>query len=98
MNEITGKLSTALDGRYQIERHLGEGGMASVYLAQDLKHDRQVALKVLFEIRRLGAPPRVNDSPHTVRTRSGVHGNWQIRASSSSAASASAPEYRAPVQ
>jgi len=44
---ITTQLSTALADRYRIERHLGEGGMATVYLAQDLKHDRKVALKVL---------------------------------------------------
>ena len=44
---ITSQLSTALADRYRIERHLGEGGMATVYLAQDLKHDRKVALKVL---------------------------------------------------
>ncbi len=47
MTEITSKLSTALAGRYKIERHLGEGGMATVYLAEDLKHERKVALKVL---------------------------------------------------
>ncbi len=47
MTEITGRLSTALADRYRIERHLGEGGMATVYLAHDLKHDRHVALKVL---------------------------------------------------
>jgi hypothetical protein len=41
------RLSTALADRYRIERELGAGGMATVYLAQDLKHDRQVALKVL---------------------------------------------------
>ncbi len=46
MTEITGRLSTDLADRYQIERHLGEGGMANVYLAKDLKHDRKVALKV----------------------------------------------------
>jgi serine/threonine-protein kinase len=40
-------LSAALVGRYRIERELGAGGMASVYLAQDLKHDRRVAIKVL---------------------------------------------------
>src|SRR3954469_23293070 len=40
-------LSTALADRYRIERPLGEGGMATVYLAHDLKHDRPVALKVL---------------------------------------------------
>jgi len=43
MTEITGKLSTALADRYKLERHLGEGGMATVYLAQDLKHDRKEA-------------------------------------------------------
>ena len=47
MTEITSKLSTALADRYKIERHLGEGGMATVYLAHDLKHDRKVAVKVL---------------------------------------------------
>jgi TolB-like protein/tRNA A-37 threonylcarbamoyl transferase component Bud32 len=40
-------LSTALSGSYRIEREIGVGGMATVYLAQDLKHDRQVALKIL---------------------------------------------------
>jgi Tol biopolymer transport system component len=47
MTETPGRLSTALAGRYRTERELGAGGMATVYLAQDLKHDRQVALKVL---------------------------------------------------
>ena len=41
------RLSAALADRYRIERELGQGGMATVYLAQDLRHDRQVALKVL---------------------------------------------------
>ena len=43
----TARLNAALEGRYRIERMLGEGGMATVYLADDLKHDRKVALKVL---------------------------------------------------
>jgi len=41
------RLSAALSDRYAIERELGEGGMATVYLATDRKHDRKVALKVL---------------------------------------------------
>ncbi|MBI3791104.1 MAG: protein kinase [Gemmatimonadetes bacterium] len=40
-------LVAALAGRYAIEREIGAGGMATVYLARDLKHNRQVALKVL---------------------------------------------------
>ena len=47
MPEITSRLSTALADRYRIERRLGKGGMATVYLAEDLKHDRKVAIKVL---------------------------------------------------
>ena len=47
MTAITERLSAALVDRYRIERELGAGGMATVYLAQDLKHDRKVALKVL---------------------------------------------------
>ncbi len=40
-------LQEALAGRYAIERELGRGGMAIVYLAVDIKHDRRVAIKVL---------------------------------------------------
>jgi serine/threonine-protein kinase len=41
------RLTDALTGRYTIEREIGAGGMALVYLAEDLKHGRQVAIKVL---------------------------------------------------
>ncbi len=47
MSAVTERLTLALADRYRIERHLGAGGMATVYLAEDLKHKRQVALKVL---------------------------------------------------
>jgi tRNA A-37 threonylcarbamoyl transferase component Bud32 len=43
------RLTAALADRYRIERELGQGGMATVYLAQDLKHEREVAIKVLRE-------------------------------------------------
>ena len=41
------QLTTALAGRYDVEREIGRGGMATVYLARDIKHDRAVALKLL---------------------------------------------------
>jgi Protein kinase domain len=41
------RLKRALDGRYRLDREVGSGGMAVVYLAEDLKHGRRVALKVL---------------------------------------------------
>src|SRR5580765_8410072 len=41
------RLGAALSDRYRIERELGQGGMATVYLAEDLRHDRKVAIKVL---------------------------------------------------
>jgi serine/threonine protein kinase/Tol biopolymer transport system component len=45
--DAVARLNAALEGRYRIERELGAGGMATVYLADDLKHERKVALKVL---------------------------------------------------
>ncbi|MGD8319514.1 MAG: protein kinase, partial [Gemmatimonadota bacterium] len=47
MSEPVARLNAALEGRYAIEGPLGEGGMAVVYLAEDLRHHRKVALKVL---------------------------------------------------
>jgi eukaryotic-like serine/threonine-protein kinase len=46
---LSDRLKSALSDRYRIDRELGAGGMATVFLAQDLKHDRQVAIKVLRE-------------------------------------------------
>src|SRR5216117_1768734 len=45
--DLLARLGAALIGRYTIERELGRGGMATVYLGRDLKHHRAVAIKVL---------------------------------------------------
>ena len=45
--DVAAQLNAVLSGRYSIEREIGAGGMATVYLARDLKHNRNVALKVL---------------------------------------------------
>ncbi|HEX6091312.1 MAG TPA: serine/threonine-protein kinase, partial [Gemmatimonadales bacterium] len=47
MAELQDRLTEALAGRYAIERELGRGGMATVFLAEDAKHHRKVAVKVL---------------------------------------------------
>ena len=47
MSDALTRLTAALADRYRIERELGQGGMATVYLAHDLRHDRRVALKLL---------------------------------------------------
>jgi serine/threonine-protein kinase len=47
LTDLIEQLRTALSDSYQIERELGAGGMANVFLAQDVKHDRKVAIKVL---------------------------------------------------
>src|SRR4026209_2467209 len=47
MHEPRSRLAAALADRYRIERELGQGGMATVYLAQDLRHHRQVAIKLM---------------------------------------------------
>lgn len=49
MAEVVARLATALADRYRIECELGQVGMAAIYLAIDLKHHRQVAIKVLRE-------------------------------------------------
>lgn len=47
MTQVPDALARTLRDRYRLEREFGQGGMATVYLAHDLKHDRKVAVKVL---------------------------------------------------
>src|SRR4051812_49259661 len=47
MSETTERLRAALRDTYAVERQIGQGGMATVYLAEDVKHQRKVAIKVL---------------------------------------------------
>src|SRR6187200_2906366 len=47
MPELLARLQSALADRYRLDREIGAGGMATVFLAQDLRHDRRVALKLL---------------------------------------------------
>ena len=49
VGQIIGRMNAALSGRYVIQRELGAGGMATVFLADDLRHRRRVAIKVLRE-------------------------------------------------
>ena len=55
MSDLLERLTTALEGRYAIERQIGAGGMATVYLAHDVRHEREVALKVLRPELSLGS-------------------------------------------
>ncbi len=47
VTDVIARLNTVLEARYEVERRLAAGGMATVYVARDLKHDRPVAVKVL---------------------------------------------------
>src|SRR2546422_7705426 len=74
MSGVPGRLQVALAERYTINRELGRGGMATVYLAEDLKHRRLVALKVLSP--DLGAAlgkDRFRSEEHTSELQSRLH-------------------------
>ena len=63
MSDAITRLNAALEGRYRIESELGEGGMATVYLAEDIKHERKVALKVLKPELQQSSEPSVSWYP-----------------------------------
>ena len=67
------RLAATLADRYRIGRELGVGGMATVYLAHDLKHDRDVALKVLrSEVTDFGIGKALSGDQATTHTRAGA--------------------------
>ena len=47
MSDPISRLNAALEGRYRVEREIGAGGRATIYLAEDFKHERKVAITVL---------------------------------------------------
>ena len=89
MPSQTENLTAALSDRYRIERELGQGGMATVYLARDLKHDRDVAIKVLHPdlarsltgdrfLREIGITARLNHPHILALLDSGVAGDGEF--------------------
>ncbi|MDZ4864559.1 MAG: hypothetical protein SGJ01_14075 [Gemmatimonadota bacterium] len=58
------RLTSALSDRYRLEREFGAGGIATAYLAQDLKHDRRVAIKVLRPELAAGPVESGEAAPH----------------------------------
>ena len=69
MDDLLTRLQTALSDRYALEKEIGRGGMATVYLARDLRHDRSVAIKVLDPAlsERVGRDAFLNEMQVTAR-------------------------------
>jgi hypothetical protein len=53
--DLFDKLKTALADRYRLEGYLGAGGMASVYLAEDVKHHRKISSRCMTQVRRMAS-------------------------------------------
>ena len=71
MHDAVTQMKSPFAGRYTIERELGRGGMAAVYRARDLRHDRTVALKVLH--RELAASMGAERFAREIRLLAGLH-------------------------
>ena len=71
MDDFLARLRTALGDRYEILRLIGEGGMARVYLARDLRHDHRVALKILRP--EIGASLGAERFLREIRIVAGLH-------------------------
>ena len=84
MTELLDRLQLALAERYRFDREIGAGGMATVYLAHDVRHDRRVALKVLrpelaARDRRRAVPAPRSRSPPTCSTRTSCRCSTRAR-------------------
>ena len=70
------QLSAALAGRYHVEREIGAGGMATVYLARDLRHDRRVTVSVkLAAAYEITGRQTLLDGPFTFRY---LHASYDV--------------------
>jgi hypothetical protein len=79
MSDLVQRLEDAFDDRYRIERVLGEGGFATVFLAEDLRHPRHVAIKVLNPEVAATLERRTETSPWTTLASLVPDGNGSIR-------------------
>jgi serine/threonine protein kinase len=77
--QVVDELNAALAGRYALEREIGRGGMATVFLARDLKHDRVVALKLLDP--ELGAVIGAERFLSEIRVTANLHHPHLLRSS-----------------